>query len=125
MALLQEKVAHFYQRFVACRNFKIWMARQQAAAVAWQERAWQRAELEHGIQARIHAKAKSNLTLDRSCWPQRCKLPHASLSVGSLTIQGKGQPAGNAVRWEHSALEQLCHMLFVRMLQLPCTAWQA
>ncbi len=48
--MLQEKVAHFYQRFVASRNFKIWMARQQAAAVAWQERAWQRAELEHGIQ---------------------------------------------------------------------------
>ncbi|KAK9853379.1 hypothetical protein WJX84_012047 [Apatococcus fuscideae] len=47
----QEKVAHFYQRFVASRNFKIWMVRQQAAAVAWQERAWQRAQLEHGIQA--------------------------------------------------------------------------
>ena len=51
VACLQEKVAHFYQRFVASRNFKIWMARQQAAAVAWQERAWQRAQLEHGIQA--------------------------------------------------------------------------
>lgn len=70
---LQEKVAHFYQRFVASRNFKIWMARQQAAAVAWQERAWQRAQLEHGIQAGSHtvtfllACCKFFLLVSRRC----------------------------------------------------------
>ncbi|KAK9864873.1 hypothetical protein WJX84_003125 [Apatococcus fuscideae] len=47
----QERVAHFYQRFVASRNFKTWIARQQAAALACQERAWQRAHLDQGIQA--------------------------------------------------------------------------
>ena len=57
-------MAQFYQRFVAGRNFKIWMARQQAAAVAWQERAWQRAQLEHGIQASCSAPGPAISILD-------------------------------------------------------------